>query len=446
VTTDRSEWLRIERDRGGGAQIAAGDVLHVGRSPDAGLVVEDDPHISAMHFRVSYRDGTWLLEDLGSRNGTSVNGTPVREVIIRDDDRIVAGESVFQVRIATAASEGTTVQSADAPVAAGIINRTPFAVGTAYSEDANRQAWLSIVVKATWTIDDKPALAEKQWPVFVSDRLAADDPLSPVRFESDLAPFKPLADVVLVGRAYAPGGKAVTQLLAGIRIGDLRFVAAVFGDRTWEWHSNGPPVVSRPQPFTEMDLVYERSFGGVDVLGAGYFPYNLSGTGFIAQPARESVEGVRVPNLEDPQNLITSWDSRPKPMAFGFYGRGWTPRLRYAGSYDPDAPAPQSWPPPDFSERFYNGAHPDLQVDGYLAGDEEVALVKVCPDRPDVRFRLPGRVPRIQVGSCTASRGSVLDTLVFVPDDGVFYEVFRTRLKVPSLDSPQVDTIVIDGS
>lgn len=51
--------------------------LLIGREPPAGLVLPD-PRVSRRHARITVRNGVVELADLGSRNGTYVNGTPVR--------------------------------------------------------------------------------------------------------------------------------------------------------------------------------------------------------------------------------------------------------------------------------------------------------------------------------------------------------------------------------
>lgn len=53
----------------------AGPVL-IGRSPDADLVIPDE-YVSSTHARVSALSGGLMLEDLGSTNGTLLNGRPV---------------------------------------------------------------------------------------------------------------------------------------------------------------------------------------------------------------------------------------------------------------------------------------------------------------------------------------------------------------------------------
>ncbi|MES2640501.1 MAG: FHA domain-containing protein [Myxococcota bacterium] len=48
----------------------------VGRSPEADLRV-DAPRVSTRHAELFYHESAWFLRDLGSRNGTTVDGVPV---------------------------------------------------------------------------------------------------------------------------------------------------------------------------------------------------------------------------------------------------------------------------------------------------------------------------------------------------------------------------------
>lgn len=52
-----------------------GESLAVGRDPECGLVIEDG-RVSKQHARLAWSDG-WMVEDAGSKNGTSVDGVPV---------------------------------------------------------------------------------------------------------------------------------------------------------------------------------------------------------------------------------------------------------------------------------------------------------------------------------------------------------------------------------
>jgi len=52
---------------------------------------------SRRHFRIESRDGEFYLVDLGSRNGTFVNGKKVTEQRLRIGDRIQVGETLISV-------------------------------------------------------------------------------------------------------------------------------------------------------------------------------------------------------------------------------------------------------------------------------------------------------------------------------------------------------------
>ncbi len=67
-------------------------VMTIGRGSDNDLVL-GDPRVSRRHARIQVRGGRRVLSDLGSRNGTRVNGTPVDEVAIGFGDEILLGDT-----------------------------------------------------------------------------------------------------------------------------------------------------------------------------------------------------------------------------------------------------------------------------------------------------------------------------------------------------------------
>jgi hypothetical protein len=219
-----------------------------------------------------------------------------------------------------------------------LLNETTFAVAAMPWEDLKGDGRLSVIVKSTFRIDPEgdASIAPDQIAILTADQTYTKDPGSPTQFESDMAPFKPRADIVLVGKAYAPEGRPVEWMDVSLRIATLRRTMRVFGDRNWAFPSSFTlvPIMSRPKPFVRMDLTYERAFGGVYEGPGFYCKENLVGTGYIGKKRKAAIHHKRLPNLEDPKNLIRSWRSKPKPMGFGFYGRGWYPRVKYAGTYD----------------------------------------------------------------------------------------------------------------
>ncbi|KIG12241.1 GGDEF/FHA domain protein [Enhygromyxa salina] len=69
-----------------------------GRSNDADLILADDT-VSRKHARIYEARGTLWLRDLGSRNGTRVNGREVSHHRLRPGDRITIGASLLRVDV-----------------------------------------------------------------------------------------------------------------------------------------------------------------------------------------------------------------------------------------------------------------------------------------------------------------------------------------------------------
>ncbi|HWZ92615.1 MAG TPA: ATP-binding protein [Polyangiaceae bacterium] len=71
-----------------------GDVV-LGRAIDATIVLED-PEVSRSHARIARNPvGAYVLEDLGSRNGTLINGAPIQAQFLVFGDKIQVGPNVL---------------------------------------------------------------------------------------------------------------------------------------------------------------------------------------------------------------------------------------------------------------------------------------------------------------------------------------------------------------
>lgn len=91
--------------RSDGAELPLeGDVLKLGRAPDNHIVVNDG-RVSRYHS-VLKRDGAnYVLEDVGSPNGTYVNGQRIQQRLLASDDVIRLGQTLYTYRV-PAAEEG----------------------------------------------------------------------------------------------------------------------------------------------------------------------------------------------------------------------------------------------------------------------------------------------------------------------------------------------------
>src|SRR5437667_8854408 len=84
----------------------AKDLILVGRQDDCDLRL-DHKSVSKMHCVLVKTDGLLLLRDLGSTNGTRVNGTRVRRAALLTNDKLSVANFHFSVllRAALAAEE-----------------------------------------------------------------------------------------------------------------------------------------------------------------------------------------------------------------------------------------------------------------------------------------------------------------------------------------------------
>ena len=67
----------------------------IGRSQEADIPLADES-ISRLHAKVQYRNDEFILVDLGSKNGTFLNGTNVHECPLRAGDEIMIGNHSLQ--------------------------------------------------------------------------------------------------------------------------------------------------------------------------------------------------------------------------------------------------------------------------------------------------------------------------------------------------------------
>ena len=89
--------LRVIRPDGTERQVEAdGGHMTIGRARDNDLVL-DDGKVSRHHARLLARHGTLVFTDLGSTNGSWVNGARTAEVALGEGDRIELGETVLVV-------------------------------------------------------------------------------------------------------------------------------------------------------------------------------------------------------------------------------------------------------------------------------------------------------------------------------------------------------------
>ncbi|MDC0741598.1 DUF2169 family type VI secretion system accessory protein [Polyangium mundeleinium] len=298
---------------------------------------------------------------------------------------------------------------------------------------------ITVIVKATCAIVPGGAaelLPEPDLPT--GDIHHDDDPQKGLLHASDIAIFKPKADVTLAGRAYAPGGKG-TACEVSFRFGRGKNAfarrLAVFGDRHWE---KGLVTLAptAPRSFDSIPLGWERAYGGSG------FDDNPLGTG---HGAAEGPDGMaRLPHIEDPERLIKGPSDSPRPAGLGPIPALWKQRWSKLGTYDARW-LQRRWPyfPEDFDWAYFQAAPAGQQLD-HLAGDEPFDIRGMRKDHPRLEGTLPAMRARCfyqrteEAGGQFGEVRLVLDTVHFDVEAMKIQLVWRGLLEVEDDDAPEI--------
>lgn len=92
-------------------------VITIGRHPDNLCVIASES-ASSHHATVSQSDGNWFVQDLGSSNGTRINGAPIEEAQLNDGDRVQFGDiqAIYYENDADAAAASTLSEVIESPI------------------------------------------------------------------------------------------------------------------------------------------------------------------------------------------------------------------------------------------------------------------------------------------------------------------------------------------
>jgi len=101
-------YLKLTDSSGQPVAESSGATLRFGRDPDSSIVIRGDSArvVSVRHAELRFENGAWVLADLGSKNGTYLNGKRASAATsLKQGDVIRLGESGPEYRVATIAAE-----------------------------------------------------------------------------------------------------------------------------------------------------------------------------------------------------------------------------------------------------------------------------------------------------------------------------------------------------
>ncbi|WP_170229679.1 DUF2169 family type VI secretion system accessory protein [Polyangium fumosum] len=299
---------------------------------------------------------------------------------------------------------------------------------------------LTVIVKATFVVEPGAcSLAPAQEPVHEEDGHWNDDLARSVVTPSDKVPYKPRADVMLVGHAYTPGKQPARSVITRLVVGELDKSIEVWCDRGFRVQDG--QLLEGPR-FTKMPLRWERAAGGPET-------NNPAGLRFDAAP--DAYGMVPLPNLQPPGMFVSKRSDTFAPVCYGPVGGEWPARKqrlgRLAGTFSQtgwaERPLPEKLDP-----QYFQAAPPDQQV-AEIRPNERIVLEGLHPEHARVVTSLPGVRPSVVVDRATGEREDVkliADTLWIDTDRGVCCVVWRGTIGLRSADEAGRIVVRMEGT
>lgn len=274
-----------------------------------------------------------------------------------------------------------------------VSNNTPFSADGYFVRDRDGKEYWCVAVRGRFRArpDGLTDLLDPQ-PIRLSPAYR-DEEAKELLAEADFAPFRPAADILVHGSAFAHGETPVERIDVAVRVGAMKKRAVVTGarrmvrkGRRWE--------ITQKERIDRLELSWTRALGGADPYASeddeAKCDANPIGKGWSRHFDRAS-DGAEfdLPQIEAAGAAFEPGQALPPPVGFGAIQPGWEARRIHAGTYDDDWLRNRSpLLPTDFSETFHQAAPADQIYPGELRGGEPVELEGLHPEGP-YAFRLP---------------------------------------------------------
>ncbi len=266
-------------------------------------------------------------------------------------------------------------------------SRGPFAAGSTLWRDVQGRLICTVVAKATYKIAPGPsAPLDIPYPIQEEDTCWEDGPPVPrrsVHVPGDLAPFKNVAEVVLVGSAF-PAARAVSSV-ARLIVGSVDKAIEAFPPRHLRSDGTALPGPALPR----LSLRYEVAAGGPDTDNpAGIDVTRADGKGRYP-----------IPQLLPPFHPPGPPGAPVPTCGFGAIAPTWPSRATLLGPNDHAwLRDPTAFPqPPYFPANFFQVAPFDQRLDRALVASERIVLEGLYPRVERLVMSLTGPEPRAVV-------------------------------------------------
>jgi len=257
----------------------------------------------------------------------------------------------------------------------------------------------------------------------------------------DMGFAKPHGEVLVAGKAFSENQIPVDKMQVSVELASVKKHLKVIGDRQWTGSFFSP--ASMPKKITEMPLLYQHSYGGVDHLK------NPLGKGIIKKKYKE--DGYHhLPNIYLGKES-THPDSNERSVAgFGPLDICWPQRACYQGKYDKhwlehDHPGF----PKDTNPQLFNAAPLDQQIKGYFKPCDAYQIKGMNPEYPLIK----GQIPQVTIRAFIeqeVERKNVLkeietaiDTVWFFPELALGVAIHRGVIQVNDSDGLDVKKLML---
>ena len=275
--------------------------------------------------------------------------------------------------------------------------------------------------------------------------------------DQDITPGKTATDLIVHAYARRPRAAVLTDWPVALRIANrMQYGFHVRGPSQWQKGHAGWRLTA-PAPVQTVPITYAHAYGGAVPDQSDLppvFQFNPIGMGFANRASLTQGQPFAAPQIGELAEFMQG-----DPMAalivhgFGAIAKTWLPPRADAGTFDAAwqlARAPRM--PADYSLRYWNAAHRQMQISQGLKGWEVIKISGISHHSPVVRVALPMTALAIQAGGHeTLQQRMVLDTVEIdlcsdTPSEHCLHLTWRCRIDAPHrFDTGELFSIPPEG-